>query len=206
MLTRTGSKQRSDDRTTNLSRLIMIGNMRIDLFVCWKNVWWRNQEILSVDSVWSVWEIGPITPPAPATTARPAQPSSSTTPPRAPPGGWPGDGAAAHGRGAGGRASVGLRPHLGFTDVPTMIHFARSLAHHTNKKTKNRPPPGDLQYRRPVARPVIQRTSQLLRIVNNDLAARFKFFLFVWNKAQALVYVVFSVTRVLVILINNTLI
>ena len=34
MLTRTGgTKQRSDDRTTNLSRLIMIGNLRIDLFV-----------------------------------------------------------------------------------------------------------------------------------------------------------------------------
>ena len=35
MLTRTGTKQRSDDRTTNLSRLIMIGNLRIDLFVWW---------------------------------------------------------------------------------------------------------------------------------------------------------------------------
>ena len=29
MLTHTGTKQRSDDRTTNLSRLIMIGNLRI---------------------------------------------------------------------------------------------------------------------------------------------------------------------------------
>ena len=34
MLKRTGTKQRSDDRTTNLSRLIMIGNLRIDLFLC----------------------------------------------------------------------------------------------------------------------------------------------------------------------------
>ena len=32
MLKRTGTKQRSDDRTTNLSRLIIIGNLRIDLF------------------------------------------------------------------------------------------------------------------------------------------------------------------------------
>ena len=33
MLKRTGtSKQRSDDRTTNLSRLIIIGNLRTDLF------------------------------------------------------------------------------------------------------------------------------------------------------------------------------
>ena len=31
-LKRTGTKQRSDDRTTNLSRLIIIGNLRIDLF------------------------------------------------------------------------------------------------------------------------------------------------------------------------------
>ena len=30
MLTRTGTKQRSDNRTTNLSRLIMIGNLRIE--------------------------------------------------------------------------------------------------------------------------------------------------------------------------------
>ena len=33
MLKRTGTKRpRSDDRTTNLSRLIIIGNLRIDLF------------------------------------------------------------------------------------------------------------------------------------------------------------------------------
>ena len=32
MLKRTGTKQRSDDRTTNLSRLIIIGNLRTDLF------------------------------------------------------------------------------------------------------------------------------------------------------------------------------
>ena len=32
MLKRTGPKQRSDDRTTNLNRLIIIGNLRIDLF------------------------------------------------------------------------------------------------------------------------------------------------------------------------------
>ena len=44
--TTTGTKQRSgDDRTTNLSsRLIIIGNLRIDLFsvatVRDKNVWW----------------------------------------------------------------------------------------------------------------------------------------------------------------------
>ena len=42
------SKQRSDDRTTNLSRLIMVDNLRIDLAVCVatvrdKNVWWENQ-------------------------------------------------------------------------------------------------------------------------------------------------------------------
>ena len=48
MLKRTGTKQRSDDRTTNLSRLIIIGNLRIDLFsvataVRDKNVWWENQ-------------------------------------------------------------------------------------------------------------------------------------------------------------------
>ena len=67
MLKRTGTKQRSDDRTTNLSRLIIIGNLRIDLFsvatVRGKNVWWGNQWILSVDSVLSVWEeeIGTIT-------------------------------------------------------------------------------------------------------------------------------------------------
>ena len=45
MLMRTGTKQRSDDRTTNLSRLIIIGNLRIDLFSVatvrrGKNVWW----------------------------------------------------------------------------------------------------------------------------------------------------------------------
>ena len=35
MLKRTGTtKQRSDDRTTNLSRLIMIDNLRIERFVC----------------------------------------------------------------------------------------------------------------------------------------------------------------------------
>ena len=33
--TGTGTKQRSDDRTTNLSRLIIIGNLRIDLFSVW---------------------------------------------------------------------------------------------------------------------------------------------------------------------------
>ena len=48
MLTHTGTKQRSDDRTTNLSRLIIIGNLRIDLFsvatVRDKNVWWENQQ------------------------------------------------------------------------------------------------------------------------------------------------------------------
>ena len=52
MLKRTGTKQRSDDRTTNLSRLIIIGNLRIeDLFsvattvVRGKNAvwWWGNQ-------------------------------------------------------------------------------------------------------------------------------------------------------------------
>ena len=50
MLKRTGTKQRSDDRTTNLSRLIIIGNLRIDLFsvavaatVREKNMWWENQ-------------------------------------------------------------------------------------------------------------------------------------------------------------------
>ena len=52
MLKRTGTKQRSDDRTTNLSRLIIIGNLRIDLFsvapVLGKNVWWGNQGILGV--------------------------------------------------------------------------------------------------------------------------------------------------------------
>ena len=32
MLKRTGTKQRSDDRTTNLSRLIIFDNLRIDLF------------------------------------------------------------------------------------------------------------------------------------------------------------------------------
>ena len=46
MLKRTRTKQRSDDRTTNLSRLIIIGNLRIDLFsvattVRDKNVWWE---------------------------------------------------------------------------------------------------------------------------------------------------------------------
>ena len=51
MRKRTGTKQRSDDRTTNLSRLIMIDNLRIDLFgwpaaVRGQNVWWENQEIL----------------------------------------------------------------------------------------------------------------------------------------------------------------
>ena len=36
MLKRTGTKHRiDDDRATNLSRLIMIGNLRIDLFVWW---------------------------------------------------------------------------------------------------------------------------------------------------------------------------
>ena len=52
MLKRTETKQRSDDRTTNLSRLIIIGNLRIDLFsvatVRGKNVWWGNQGILGV--------------------------------------------------------------------------------------------------------------------------------------------------------------
>ena len=52
MLKRTGTKQPSDDRTTNLSRLIIIGNLRIDLFsvatVLGKNVWWGNQGILGV--------------------------------------------------------------------------------------------------------------------------------------------------------------
>ena len=53
MLKRTGTKQRSDDRTTNLSRLIIIGNLRIlDLFsvatVLGKNMWWGNQGILGV--------------------------------------------------------------------------------------------------------------------------------------------------------------
>ena len=52
MLKRTETKQRSDDRTTNLSRLIIIGNLRIDLFSvatvravrrAGKNVWWGNQ-------------------------------------------------------------------------------------------------------------------------------------------------------------------
>ena len=56
MLKRTGTKhQRSDDRTTNLSRLIIIGGnlVRIDLFSVAtvrgnKNVWWGNQGILGV--------------------------------------------------------------------------------------------------------------------------------------------------------------
>ena len=44
---------RSDDRTTNLSRLIIIGNLRIGLFSVatvrrGKNVWWGNQGILGV--------------------------------------------------------------------------------------------------------------------------------------------------------------
>ena len=40
---------RSDDRTTNLSRLIIIGNLRTDLFsvatVRDKNVWWENRPV-----------------------------------------------------------------------------------------------------------------------------------------------------------------
>ena len=39
MLKRTGTKQRSDDRTTNLSRLIIIGNLRIGFFFC--VTWWQ---------------------------------------------------------------------------------------------------------------------------------------------------------------------
>ena len=34
MLKRTGTKQRSDDGTTNLSRLIIIGNLRIGFCLC----------------------------------------------------------------------------------------------------------------------------------------------------------------------------
>ena len=62
MQKRTGTKQRSDDRTTNLSRLIIVWD-RNHNYICYsfsvvvrggESVWWGNQEILSV-------EIGTIT-------------------------------------------------------------------------------------------------------------------------------------------------
>ena len=68
MLKRTGtsgvvSKQRrGDDRTTSLSRLIMIGNLRIDLFVWWtKNVWLVVEKPVNPKCGLRVWEIGTIT-------------------------------------------------------------------------------------------------------------------------------------------------
>ena len=73
MQKRTGTKQRSDDRTTkNLSRLIMVWDRNHHNYICYsfsvlvvrrgdESVWWGNQEILSV-------EIGTITQTPPLST------------------------------------------------------------------------------------------------------------------------------------------
>ena len=86
MQKRTGTKQRSDDRTTNLSRLIIVWDRNHNYIICYdsfsvvvrggESVWWgTNQEILSV-------EIGtadaPAAPPQPPPQRARAPPSKAT--------------------------------------------------------------------------------------------------------------------------------